>query len=215
MGENRSAATVADDVHATMRIALLGVTGALPWLILVPLVGHEYRPAWVAVAAFTALVLVTATCGAWVVRRKPLPPAVVVVGTVVVLTAALAVTAVLPPDGHFRAPHWSFGLVGWHLLLLLLDRVAVLLAASAVHVAASVAQFLLAGAPERVEVGAAGVVVLSTTSVQLAVVVITRLLRRSARQATEMAAERDRTATRVALAEQWEQAQRIGFGSWA
>ncbi|GAB3005031.1 hypothetical protein [Saccharothrix stipae] len=211
MAETLAAATAADDVHATMRLALLGVAGVVPALSVAPLVALEYRSGWVAVAAFTALVLVPATCGAWVVRRRPLPTAVVVVGTVMVLTAALGVVAVLPADGHFRAPHWSFGLVGWNLLLLLLDRVAVLLAAVAVHVAASVAHFLLTGAPEHAEVGVAGVVVLSTTSIQLAVVVITRLLRRSARQATAMAAERDRMATRVALAEQWEQEQRIGF----
>ncbi|MET8361780.1 hypothetical protein [Micromonospora sp. NPDC005171] len=203
---------MADHVYATMRIALLGVTGAVQFgLCLATLARHEYRPAWVAVAAFTALALVTATCGIWVVRRQPLPPSVVVVGTVIVLIASTAASAALPLDGHFREPDWSFGLAGWHLLLLLLDRVPVLLTASAVHVAANVAQFLLMGVPERVEVGAVGAVVLATTSVQLAFVVITRMLARSAHQATEVAAERDRMVTRVALAEQWEQGQRIGF----
>ena len=209
MGEDRAAA---DHVYPTMRIALLGVAGTVQFgLCLAPLTTHEYRPAWVAVAAFTALALVTATCGVWVARGRPLPPTVVAVGTMVVLIASPAATAVLPPDGHFRAPHWAFGLVGWHLLLLLLDRVPVLLTALTVHVAANAAQFLVWGVPERVEVGAAGAVVVSTTSVQLAVVVITRMLCRGARQATEAAAERDRMVTRVALAEQRERGQRIGF----
>ncbi|WP_447002631.1 hypothetical protein ACRAKI_23310 [Saccharothrix isguenensis] len=211
MGENRAAA---GHVHATMRIALLSIVGVVQFgLCLGPLVGHapQYRPEWVAVAAFTALAAVTATCGAWVVRRKPLPPVVAVVGTVVVLVASVGVAAALPPDGFFHPPHWSFGLVGWHLMLLLLDRVAVLLTALAAHMAASVAQFLVAGMPERTEVGAAGAVALGTVSVQLAVLMITELLRRSTRQAMEVAAERDRMVTRVAMAEQWEQGQRDIF----
>lgn len=195
-----------------MRVALLCVAGVVQvGLCLRPLVEHEYRPAWVAESAFTALLLVTAACGVWVVRRAPLPPPVVAVGTVVVLSASSAATAVLPPEGHFGAPHWSFGLVGWHLLLLLLDRVAVLLTALGLHMAASVVQFLPAGVPERAEVGAAGTVALGTTGVQLAVVVITGMLCRSARQAVEVAAERDLVRTRVALAEQWEQGRRTVF----
>ncbi|MGB3440478.1 MAG: hypothetical protein WBA97_17155 [Actinophytocola sp.] len=209
MAEDRAAA---GHVHATMRIALLGVAGGVQFaLCLWTLTGHAYRPAWVAVAAFIALALVTATCGVWVVRRKPLPSAVVVGGTVIVLTASFCATAALPPDGHLRPPDWSVGLVGWHLLLLLLDRVPVLLAAMATHMAVSAGQFVLAGVPERAEVGAAGAVALGTASVQLAVVVITRMLRRRTAMAMAVARERDRLATRVLSAEQWEREQRTVF----
>ncbi|WP_231500314.1 hypothetical protein [Saccharothrix sp. NRRL B-16314] len=209
MGESRAAA---DHVHATMRIALLCVAVVVPFgLDLARLVENEYRPTWVAVTAFTAMSAITATCAVWVVRRKPLPLGVVVVGTVVVLTASVAATAVLPPDGFFRGPHWSFGQAGWVLVLLLLDRVALLVTAVAVHLTANVVQFLQPGLPGPAEIGAAGTVALGTVSVQLGVLMITEMLRRSTRQAMEVAAERDRMVTRVALAEQWEQGQRSAF----
>jgi len=208
MGEPRAAGT-ADHVGSTMRIALLGVAAAVQPVLSLPTVLAQDRP--VVWAAYLALTLVTAVCGVWVVRRRPVPPAVAAGGAVVALAASWAATSAVPPEGLFGPPHWSFGLVGWHLLLLLLDRVPVLLTAFAVNLAVEVTWFALRGAPSRAEIGAAGVVVLGNTIFQLAVVVLTRVLRRSARQATEVAAEHDRVATRVALAEQWEQDQRTGF----
>lgn len=199
-------------MHATMRIALLGVAAGVQFgLSLRQLAGHEYRPTWVAVAAFATLALVTATAAVWVVRGKPLPRTVVALGTVVSLTAASAATAVVPEGGHFGAPDWAVGLVGWHLVLLLLDRVPVLLAALGTHLVVSAGQFALAGAPGRAEVGAAGIVALGTVSMQLAVVVITRMLVRRTGQAMAVAAERDRLTTRVLYAEQWEREQRTVF----
>ena len=199
-------------VHATMRIALLGVVAGVQFGLCVwQLPAHDYRPTWVAVAAYTALGLVVVTAGVWVVRRKPLPRTVIALGTVVTVVAAAAASAVVPDGTHLGAPDWAFGLVGWHLLLLLLDRVPVLLAALAVHMGVSAGQFVLAGVPERAEVGAAGIVALSTISVQLAVVVITRMLVGRTGQAMAVAAERDRLTTRVLYAEQWEREQRTVF----
>lgn len=200
----------ADHVPTTMRIALLGVVALVQFgLCLSQLVEQEYRTRWVAVAAFVALAVVTSACAGWVSRRAEPPAAVAVGGTVVVLAAAFAATVVAGPAGP--APDWSFGLVGWHLLVLLLDRVAVLLAAFGWHVAVSVAQFLLAGSPGRAEIAEAGAVALGTLSVQLAVVLIVRALRRRAGQAMAVAAERDRLATRVLSVEQAERGQRSLF----
>ncbi len=197
-----------------MRTGLLVVTAVVQLgLNAAPLVRHqaEYRPAWVVDAAFAVLALVTAVCAVWVLRGRPLPTAVVAVGAVVVLVASSAVTAALPPDGFFLDVHWSFGLVGWHLLVLLFDRVGLLVAALGTHFAASVVQFALAGGHDRAEVGAAGVVVLSVLSFQAAIAVITLVLRRQSRQAALVAAERDRVTTRAALAEQWERDRRVTF----
>ncbi|WNV84637.1 hypothetical protein [Umezawaea sp. Da 62-37] len=203
-----------DRVIAIMRIGVLVVAAAVQLgLNAPPLVRHqaEYRPAWVVDAAFVALLLVTAACAVWVPRGRPLPVSVVAIGTIVVLTASSAVTAALPPDGFFLDVHWSFGLVGWHLLVLLFDRVGLLVAALTTHFAVSVVQFALVGGHDRAEIGAAGVVVLSVLSFQAAIAVITLVLRRQSRQAARVAADRDRVATRAALAEQWERDLRTTF----
>ncbi|MEV0806354.1 hypothetical protein [Micromonospora sp. NPDC050200] len=201
-----------DHVYPTMRIALLCIAGVVQFGLCVrPLVEYEYQPTWVAAAAFTALALVAAACGVWVVRRKPMPGAVVMVGTAVTLAASAGATRVLPPGGHFGTPDWSFGLVGWHLLLLLLDRAPVLLTAMAVHLTASVGQFMLSGVQDRAEIGAAGIVAFATASIQLAVVPFSRMLHHRTRQAMSVAAEQDRLITRVMSAEQWEREQRTVF----
>lgn len=196
-------------VHATMRIAVLGVAAAVQFgLCLRQLTAHQ--PTTLAVAAFVALALVTASCAVWVVRRKPLPLPVVVLGTVVTLAASACAAAVVAPGAHFHAPDWSFGLVGWHLLVLLLDRVPVLVAALVTHMVVSAAPFI-ADAPARAEIGTAGAVAIGAASLQLAVVMITRMLVRRTGQAMAVAAERDRLATRVLAAEQWDRTRRTLF----
>ncbi|MBB5958049.1 hypothetical protein FHS29_004657 [Saccharothrix tamanrassetensis] len=202
--------TAAGQVFASIRLVLLGVVAVLQFgLSLPPLLSHPHGPgAWV---AFGVLALATLVCAVWVVRRRPLPAVVVGAGVAAVLGASVLATDALPPDAHFGAAHWSFGLVGWHLLVLLADRVGLLLTVSGVHLGCEVVQFVLAGTPERVEIGAAGVVVLGATSFQLGVLLLTRVLLRNARQAAEVAVEQERTATRAALAEQWAQDLRAGF----
>lgn len=197
-------------VTANFRLVLLGVTAVLQaGLSVPPLLVHDHGAGpWV---AFAVLALVTLVCAGWVARRRPLPAAVVAGGVAAVLAASAAATAALPPDSHFGAPHWSFGLAGWHLLLLLVDRAPALVAALSAHVALTVGRWVLAGVPDRAEVGEAGVVLLSATSFQLGVLVIFRMLVRSARQAAEVTAARERAATRAAVAEQWERDLRAGF----
>lgn len=201
-----------DNVHATIRVALWCVTGVLlVGLSLRPLLEQHYQHHWLAVAAFVALACVTAVCSGWVLRRRPLPGTVTAVGTAVTVTAGYCATSAVAAGGHFRAPDWSFGLVEWYLLLLLLDRVPVLLAALATHLALSIGLFLSVGEPDRVDAGAVGIVVLSGATVQLAVVVIARALARSTRQTTTAIADRDRMQTRLLLAEQGERGQRHDF----
>ncbi|WP_290050277.1 hypothetical protein [Amycolatopsis solani] len=174
---------------------LLGVTAVIqPGLGLAPLLRHQsaYRPPLAADLAFVVLAAVTAACAWWVLRRKPLPLAVSIAGTLVVLTASSVATAALPPDSFFREPHWSFGLVGWHLLVLLADRVPALLTALGVHVAASVTQFLLAGPVARTELGDAAIVVFGVTVFQLAVAGLITLLDRRAREAAAAGANQGR-----------------------
>ncbi|SFW86518.1 hypothetical protein [Amycolatopsis australiensis] len=199
---------------ATIRIVLLGVTAVIqPGLSLPPLLRHHagYRPPFAAGLAYGVLTAVTVVCAWWLLRRKPLPAPIAFGGTLVVLAASSLVTAALPPDSFFREPHWSFGLVGWHLLVLLADRTPVLLTALAVHVTASVVQFLLAGPIVRTELGDAAIVLFGVTTFQLAVAGLIRLLDRRAGEAAAAAAERDRLATRAAVAAQAGRDLRAGF----
>jgi hypothetical protein len=204
----------ADRVFPVMRIVLLAVVTLVQvGLCGPPLFANQdiYHPAWAADTAFAVLALVSVVCAPWVLRRKPLPPMVVVPGTVVSLIASAVATGTVPPERYFSDLDWSFGLVGWHLFLLLADRVAVLVAALCVHVATSVGQFVAAGLPDRAVVGSATIALLSVTSFQFAVVVVVWVLHRRAARVGEMAAERDRLTIRQALAEQRELDHRLKF----
>ena len=201
-----------DHVYPTMRLAILGVVAVVQFALCPrTLFGYDHRPMWLALTAFAVLGLVTITCAFWVVRRKPLPATVTAAGTILALAASVAASAALPPHGHIGAGDWPLGLVGWHLLLLLLDRVPLLLTALTAHLTSSIVQFFLAGDTDRGRVGAAAIIVFGAVTLQLAVVVFTRVLRRSTRQAIAAAAERDRQAIRVTVAEQWERGQRAVF----
>ncbi len=195
-----------------MRIILVCATGVLQFgLSLHPLLTREYRDRGLAVAAFVALACVTAVCCGWVLRRRPLPAAVAVGGTAVVLVASFCAMVAVEPDQRFQAPDWSLGLVGWHLLLLLLDRVRVLVTVLAAHLVTSMGLFLWAGAPDRAALGAAGAAAFGALNVQLAVILITRMLHRRSLEARAAAEERDRLVLRVLIARQWERDQRGVF----
>ncbi|MBA0050056.1 hypothetical protein E0L36_03815 [Streptomyces sp. AJS327] len=199
-------------MDATLRVVLLCVTVVLQLgLSLDPLLTEEYRSPALAAGAFAALLCVPVVCSWWVLRRRPPPPAVVTAGTVVVLGAACCATAAIDPARQFQAPDWSFGLVQWHLLLLLLDRVRTLVVVLTAHLAASVGAFLTLGDPDRFAIGAACTVAFGTASVQAAVIVISRLLRHRSREALAAAEEHDRLALRVLTARHLEQRQRTLF----
>jgi hypothetical protein len=207
-------AAPATRLAAVIRIVLLGVAAIVQFgLCLAPLVRHHaaYRPPVAADLVFGVFAAVIGVCALWLVRRKPVPPAVAVGGTVLVLAAEITATAALPPDSFFREPHWFFGLAGWHLLVLLADRTPALVAAFAGHVAAGVTQFLLAGIPARTELGDAAIVLFGVTTFQLAVAGLIQLLDRRAGEAAAAAAERERLATRAALAAQAGRDLHTGF----
>ncbi|HEY1177680.1 MAG TPA: hypothetical protein VGF17_16115, partial [Phytomonospora sp.] len=148
---------------------------------------------------------------AWVLRRRPPPEPVVAAGTALVLAASVAATTATPAADQFGPSDWAFGLIGWHLLLLLLDRAPLLFTALGVHFAVTLGHFFADGVPDRAELGTAGSVVIGTAAVQLAAAVISHLLSRRSREAMALAAERDRLATRVLSAEEWERGQRTAF----
>ncbi|MBK1787527.1 hypothetical protein [Prauserella cavernicola] len=195
----------ADQVFPVLRIILLAIVTLVQTVLCgVPLLANHdvYDPAWVADAAFVVLALVGAACAPWVLRGRPLPAAVALPGTAVSLLAAAAATWTVPPDLHFSEVDWSFGLVGWHLFLLLAERVAVLIAALCLHVVISLGLFVVPGPPDRGAVGSGMIFLVSIIAFQFAVVVVVWVLHRRAERVGELAAERDRLRTGQALAEQ-------------
>ncbi|MBN6037720.1 histidine kinase [Amycolatopsis sp. 195334CR] len=195
-----------DRVLGIVRFALLVVVAAIqPALSLSRVSGGADS------AAFLALAAVVVVAAAWVLRGQAVPLPVALPLAVVTLAASAVSTWMVPPDELFGEEHWSFGLVGWHLLVLLLDRPALAAAALGAHVVLSLSRLVTTAPTERGEVGEVAIAVLSVISFQLAALALARLVHRRARQAGEAAAERDRQAHRKALAEQEEADQRIRF----
>ncbi|MFD5831580.1 hypothetical protein [Lentzea sp. NPDC060358] len=195
-------------VHATTRQVLVVVVFAVQLVLTLPsLVSHQQGPAaWLAYALLTAVLGIVA--GHVAAGRAVLPAAVAVPVTAAVLVSSVLAVTSLPAGASFGPADWAFGLVGWYLLLVLADRPRVLVAALAAHICFCVAWFAHAGDGD---VGTAGVVILSGTSFQLGVLLITRVLLRDTRLAAQAAAERDAARTREELARQREQDLRAGF----
>ncbi|MFI6029812.1 histidine kinase [Amycolatopsis magusensis] len=198
--------TEAGRVLAVCRIALLVVVAGIQPVLSLP--GVHGTADW---SAFFALAGVTVVAACWVLRGRAVPLPVALAGAVVVLAASAVATWVVPPDELFGDQHWSFGLAGWHLLVLLLDRPAFAVGALAVQVAVNLGRLVTTTPADRAEVGGVAIVVLSVISFQLATLALVRLVYRRARQAADAAAERDRLANRKALAEQLEVDQRLRF----
>ncbi|MFD9699940.1 hypothetical protein [Lentzea sp. NPDC059081] len=194
-------------VHVTTRQVLVVVVVAVQLVLTLPsLVSHGQGPAWLAYALLTAVLGVVA--GHVAAGRAVLPGIVAVGLTTIVLTASVLAATALPAGASFGPADWAFGLVGWYLLLVLADRPKAFVVTLTAHICYCVAWFAQTG---NGDVGTAGVVILSGTSFQLGVLVITRVLLRDARLAASAAAERDAARTREELARQREQDLRAGF----
>ncbi len=195
-------------VLATTRRVLLVVVFAVQLVLTLPfLVEYRHGPAaWFAYVLLTSVLGLVA--GHVAAGRAGLSDVVAAPVTAVVLTSSVLAATALPAGASFGPPDWAFGLAGWYLLLVLLERPKALVAALAAHICFCVVWSAHNG---NGDVGTAGVVILSGTSFQLSVLVITRVLLRDARLAAEAAAERDAARTREALARQREQDLRAGF----
>jgi NADH:ubiquinone oxidoreductase subunit 6 (subunit J) len=129
------------------RIALLVVTAVIqPGLSLAVV---TTTAGW---SAFATLGLVLVVSSWWVLRGRPVPPVAAWIGAVTVLAAAAVATWAVPPEDLFGNRHWSFGLAGWHLLVLLVDRPIAVVAALGVQVALYVVR--LAGSASTDRAGA-------------------------------------------------------------
>ncbi|MEU0507987.1 MULTISPECIES: hypothetical protein [unclassified Amycolatopsis] len=199
-------------VLTAIRIVLLGTTAVLQATMSgAALFGNRsaYHPLWLAEAAFAVLALVLVVAAGWILRGRRVPAGVALPAAGVVLLASASATATTPPEWYLLTRHWAFGLVGWHLLVLLLERTRPLLAAFALHAALGTTQFLLVVPLDRVSLGETAIAIVSVLGFQVAIGLITQVVLRRLRAMAGVLRERDRAATRAALAEQWERDQRV------
>ena len=190
-------------VSIITRQVLLVVVFAVQLVLTLPsLVTHPHDPAaWVAYGLLTSVLAIVA---GHVAAGTPTPRHLVVAP----LAASVLATTALPAGASFTQADWAFGLVGWYLLLVLVESPKALVAALSAHLCLSIVWFAHTG---NGDVGTAGVVILSGTSFQVGVLVITRVLHRDAGLAAEAAAEHDAARTREELARQREQDLKAGF----
>ncbi|WP_414938721.1 histidine kinase [Amycolatopsis sp. cmx-11-51] len=195
-----------DRVLGGCRIALLIVTAVLQVGLSLPVVSGA--PSGYAFVALGAVLVVAAF---WVLRGKAVPWPAAVTGSVVVLAASAVATWAVPPGELFGDRHWVFGLAGWHLLVLLLDRPVAAVAALGAQLALTVVRLVVSAPADRSEIGSVVIVGLSVVTFQAATLALVRVVHRRAGEAAEASAERDRLAHRKALAEQREADQRNRF----
>ncbi|WP_181771230.1 histidine kinase [Amycolatopsis pittospori] len=196
----------ADRVLGGCRIALLIVTAVIQVGLSLPKVTGT--ASW---SAFTALGAILVVASWWVLRGRPVPWPVGVAGAVVVLTASAVASWAVPTGELFGDRHWVFGLVGWHLLVLLLDRPVAAAVALGAQLAVDIVRLVTSAPADRAEISGVMIGGLSVITFQLATLALARVVYRRAGEAAEASIERDRLVHRKALAEQQEADQRIRF----
>lgn len=158
-----------------------------------------YRPLAAEIAAFVILVVVAGVAGVSI--RRPLGRLRWML-LVPVLVATVMALAAVPPEHLVSQAEWSYSLVGWiGLLLLMEDGVAAVTAFLVVHQVINFGQLIAVGQADRaaaVGMAAAGVNVLGY---QLAVAFATVLLRRIAANAARTALREEKLRTAEAVAE--------------
>ncbi|GAB3256156.1 sensor histidine kinase [Kineosporia babensis] len=163
---------------------------------------HTYPSPWIPCTAFV-LLAATISAGWWVIQGRRVPTPVVVGGVTTVGAASIAITATLPDGAFFDGPHWSFGLVGWHLLMLLSDRpVRWSMLALAAHTGFSVVAFLTTADPSRAVWGTGLITVVSVMGFQAALGLAGADHRRRALHLEALAEEQARLATAKAVADE-------------
>ncbi|GAB1508209.1 ATP-binding protein [Actinophytocola sp. KF-1] len=162
---------------------------------------EHYRSLAVQVLTLGVLTAVTLVVAWHLWRKRPLgflrwPLVAVVFGISALCTEAI------PPDLRLGLPHWSEGDAAWTLLLLVLDyRVAVIAVALAAHYAMTFTQTALGG-DAAITVAEAVNATVVVFSYQLAVGVVTVVLRPVAMTAAAVTYREERLRTERAVAEQ-------------
>jgi hypothetical protein len=206
---------VSTDTGGDVETIKSGVGTALRWSVVVMnliilfgldlprLIANQRHYTSVAIQILTLVVLTAVTLVvAWHLwRKRPLGVLRWVLVAVVFAVSALC-TESIPPHLRLGLAHWSEGDAAWTLLILVLDfRVAVFAAALAVHYAMTFTQTALGGAAAITVAEAVNATVV-VFSYQLAVGVVTVVLRPVAVTAAAVTYREERLRTERAVAEQ-------------
>lgn len=209
-------ALVTGNVFRALRLASLTITVgtlfglALPLLLANP---DVYRSMTQQVVAFAILTAVAAVAGVQVVRDRPLGrPRWVLVAAV--FTASALATTGIPATELMSEAEWSYGVIGWFGLLLLVDHSALAAALFlVVHTVASFAQLIVAGQ------GADAADLLVVTAVvlgcEMSVLAAALALRSLAATATTALGQAEGTRTADAIAEQLHEDRRSRYADLA
>lgn len=139
---------VTDNVFRGLRLATLVIAAgtlfglALPLLLANPDVYRDVRQQWLAFAVLTAVV---ALAGVQIVRDRPLGRPRWVLLAAVFAASVLATTGI-PAEELMSEAEWSYGVIGWFVLLLLVDHSTLVAAVFlGVHTVGSFTQLIATG----------------------------------------------------------------------
>ncbi|MFI7677494.1 hypothetical protein [Actinophytocola sp. NPDC049390] len=207
---------VAGNVFRGLRLATLAITAgtlyglALPLLLANPDVYRSLPRQWL---AFAVLTVVVAVVGVQILRDRPLGRPRWVLVAAVFAASALATTAI-PAEELMSEAEWSYGVIGWFGLLLLVDHSALATAVFlGVHTVGSFGQLVATGQGGQ----AADLVVVTAVVLGCELPVLAAAMAlRSLTARTAAAAERvARMRTADAIAEQLHADRRARYGDLA
>jgi hypothetical protein len=161
-----------------------------------------YRLPAVEVAAFMTLTAVVLTTGVFYLRERPFGRTRWVLLAILAVTAAAALVG-MPPPSLISLAEWSFGVVCWTGLLLLLDLpFPVVVAFLAGHLVSRLAVLAAVGELDHPELADGLIFAAVFLACQLVVAAAAMLLRRMAVITAEANREEERLSTAEAVAEQ-------------
>jgi hypothetical protein len=185
-----------------LRLAVVAITLvhllalSLPSLVLN---ANVYRVLALEIVAFVMVAALLAGIGIAVWRERPVPHWR---GFVVLVVASVMALAGMPSSVLLTAAEWSFGVVCWIGMLLLLDygflAVVTFLAA---HLAARLVLLAVVGVPDRTAFAAAMIFTAGMLSYQVGIAFAATLLRRMAGAVSSAVEEEERLRTAEAVAE--------------
>lgn len=192
---------MAGNLRRGLRLATLAITVVTLFCFALPLLlanSRTYRSLPQEVLAFAILTAVAVAAGVQVLRDRGLgKPRWILLAAV--FTASVLATTGIPAAELMSEAEWSYGVIGWFVLLVLADHSAAATVASlAAHTAGSFAQLILVGQHHEVaDLVVVTAVVLGCELPVLAAAMASRRLTATAAAAAERA-ERVRTAEAIA-----------------